>query len=88
MTSSSYLVHIDDVPLESQDKSQGWTISEFRLPLSSKQGSRTAVPDSSLPLQPQQLKRPSISINVKIGGVAGTFFQINYPSQVFWLGWF
>lgn len=45
---SPYLVHIDDVPVERQDQDQGWSISEFRLPLSRAQNSRTAVFHSRL----------------------------------------
>ncbi len=38
-----HLVHLDDVPLENQDKEKGWTISQFRLPITGKDGSRSAL---------------------------------------------
>lgn len=38
-----HLVHLDDVPLENQDKARGWTISQFRLPITGKDGSPSAL---------------------------------------------
>ncbi len=38
-----HLVHLDDVPLENQDKEKGWTISQFRLPITGKDGSSSAL---------------------------------------------
>ena len=40
-----HLVHLDDVPLENQDKEKGWTISQFRLP----SPARTAVVLGAVP---------------------------------------
>jgi mannose-6-phosphate isomerase-like protein (cupin superfamily) len=37
------LVHVDDVPPENMKKGDGWAISEFRLPISGKDGSATTV---------------------------------------------
>jgi mannose-6-phosphate isomerase-like protein (cupin superfamily) len=37
------LVHVDDVQPENMQKGQGWAISEFRLPISGKDGSATTV---------------------------------------------
>jgi len=43
MTASARLVHVDDVPPENMQKGQGWAISEFRLPISGKDGAATTV---------------------------------------------
>jgi mannose-6-phosphate isomerase-like protein (cupin superfamily) len=37
------LVHVDDVTPENMKKGEGWAISEFRLPISGKDGSATTV---------------------------------------------
>ena len=37
------VVHVDDVPIERMQKKEGWAISEFRLPISGTDGSRTTV---------------------------------------------
>ena len=37
------LVHVDDVQPENMKKGEGWAISEFRLPISGKQGSSTTL---------------------------------------------
>jgi mannose-6-phosphate isomerase-like protein (cupin superfamily) len=37
------LVHVDDVPPESMKAGEGWAISEFRLPISGRNGSSTTV---------------------------------------------
>ena len=37
------LVHIDDVKPENMDADEGWRISQFRLPISKKQGSATTA---------------------------------------------
>jgi mannose-6-phosphate isomerase-like protein (cupin superfamily) len=39
----AHLVHLDDVPLENQDKSKGWTISRFCLPITGKDGSPSTL---------------------------------------------
>jgi mannose-6-phosphate isomerase-like protein (cupin superfamily) len=36
-------IHVDDVAPENMNKGEGWAISEFRLPISGKQGSATTV---------------------------------------------
>ncbi|MGH8637089.1 MAG: cupin domain-containing protein [Burkholderiales bacterium] len=36
-------IHVDDVTPENMNKGEGWAISEFRLPISGKQGSATTV---------------------------------------------
>lgn len=38
-----HLVHLDDVPLENQDKTSGWSISQFRLPITGRDGSASAL---------------------------------------------
>ncbi|CAN0431519.1 unnamed protein product [Discosporangium mesarthrocarpum] len=35
--------HVDDVPIERMQKKEGWAISEFRLPFSGADGSKTTV---------------------------------------------
>lgn len=35
--------HVEDVPIERMQKKEGWAISEFRLPFSGEDGSRTTV---------------------------------------------
>ena len=37
------LVHLDDVPPEEMDEGQGWSITDFRLPLGKHNGSSTAL---------------------------------------------
>jgi mannose-6-phosphate isomerase-like protein (cupin superfamily) len=37
------LVHLDDVKPEEMDEDAGWSITEFRLPISKKQGSTTTM---------------------------------------------
>ena len=37
------LVHLDDVKPEVMDEDDGWSITEFRLPISKKQGSTTTM---------------------------------------------
>src|SRR6478735_8574908 len=37
------LVHVDDVQPENMKKGEGWAISEFRLPISGKNGSSTTL---------------------------------------------
>ena len=37
------LVHVDDVTPENMKKGEGWAISEFRLPISGKDGSSTTL---------------------------------------------
>ncbi|MEE9275224.1 MAG: hypothetical protein V3V62_07940 [bacterium] len=43
MTLRHSLVHIGDVDPENMDAGQGWNISEFRLPITKRHGSRSAV---------------------------------------------
>jgi mannose-6-phosphate isomerase-like protein (cupin superfamily) len=43
MNASCRLVHVDDVRPENMQQGQGWAISEFRLPISGKDGSATTV---------------------------------------------
>ena len=43
MAPSCPLIHVDDVTPENMQKGQGWAISEFRLPISGKQGAATTV---------------------------------------------
>jgi mannose-6-phosphate isomerase-like protein (cupin superfamily) len=38
-----HLVHLDDVPLQAQDNAKGWTISQFRLPITGRDGSASAL---------------------------------------------
>lgn len=38
-----HLVHLDDVPPQNQDKSKGWAISTFRLPISGADGSTSTL---------------------------------------------
>jgi mannose-6-phosphate isomerase-like protein (cupin superfamily) len=38
-----HLVHLDDVPLDKQDKATGWAISQFRLPITGADGSPSAL---------------------------------------------
>jgi len=37
------VVHIDDVKPEQMETGEGWSITDFRLPISKKQGSRTTM---------------------------------------------
>ncbi|MGZ8155559.1 MAG: hypothetical protein ACXWUK_09690, partial [Burkholderiales bacterium] len=37
------LVHVDDVTPENMKKGEGWAISEFRLPITGKDGSSTTI---------------------------------------------
>lgn len=37
------LVHVDDIKPEKMDEKEGWVISEFRLPISGRQGSSTTA---------------------------------------------
>ena len=37
------LVHVDDVRPENMKQGEGWAISEFRLPISGKEGSSTTI---------------------------------------------
>lgn len=37
------IVHVDDVPIERMQESDGWAISEFRLPISGRDGSETTI---------------------------------------------
>jgi quercetin dioxygenase-like cupin family protein len=37
------LVHVDDIEPEKMDEKEGWVISEFRLPISGRQGSSTTA---------------------------------------------
>jgi mannose-6-phosphate isomerase-like protein (cupin superfamily) len=43
MTIKHALVHVDDVQPENMKKGDGWAISEFRLPISGRQGSSTTL---------------------------------------------
>jgi mannose-6-phosphate isomerase-like protein (cupin superfamily) len=43
MAASCPLIHVDDVVPENMSKGEGWAISEFRLPISGKEGSATTV---------------------------------------------
>lgn len=43
MASKYALVHVDDVQPENMQKGDGWAISEFRLPISGKDGSSTTL---------------------------------------------
>lgn len=43
MAKAIKVVHVDDVPIERMEEKDGWAISEFRLPVSGKDGSRTTV---------------------------------------------
>ena len=43
MVSHCSVVHVDDISPESMDANQGWSISEFRIPISRKQGSSTTA---------------------------------------------
>ncbi len=43
MANSIKVVHVDDVPIERMQQKEGWAISEFRLPVSGADGSRTTV---------------------------------------------
>jgi mannose-6-phosphate isomerase-like protein (cupin superfamily) len=43
MAKSIKVVHVDDVPIERMEQKEGWAISEFRLPVSGADGSRTTV---------------------------------------------
>lgn len=38
-----HLVHLDDIAQENQDKSSGWSISQFRLPITGRDGSASAL---------------------------------------------
>lgn len=37
------LIHIDNVTPEAMDKGAGWSITDFRIPISNKQGSKTTM---------------------------------------------
>ena len=37
------VVHIDDVKPEAMDKGAGWSITDFRIPISKKQGSKSTM---------------------------------------------
>jgi len=43
MSSNHTLVHVDDVHPENMKKGEGWAISEFRLPITGKDGSSTTL---------------------------------------------
>jgi mannose-6-phosphate isomerase-like protein (cupin superfamily) len=43
MAKTVRVVHVDDVPIERMEQKEGWAISEFRLPVSGADGSRTTV---------------------------------------------
>jgi mannose-6-phosphate isomerase-like protein (cupin superfamily) len=43
MALQSVLVHVDDVTPENMKKGEGWAISEFRLPITGRQGSSTTL---------------------------------------------
>ena len=43
MSSQHRLVHVDDVNPENMKKGEGWAISEFRLPITGKDGSATTI---------------------------------------------
>ena len=43
MSSNHTLVHVDDVHPENMQKGEGWAISEFRLPITGKDGSSTTL---------------------------------------------
>ena len=43
MSPNHKLVHVDDVQPENMKKDAGWAISEFRLPITGKDGSSTTL---------------------------------------------
>ena len=43
MTLTYPLVHVDDVRPENMKQGEGWAISEFRLPISGRNGSSTTI---------------------------------------------
>jgi mannose-6-phosphate isomerase-like protein (cupin superfamily) len=43
MAKAIKVVHVEDVPIERMEEKDGWAISEFRLPISGADGSRTTV---------------------------------------------
>ena len=70
------LVHIDDVRPENMQKGEGWAISEFRLPLSGKNGCSTTVFHSifrpgSTHAKHLHTQCPEIAVYIKGHGIVG-----------------